>query len=332
MAPAVRFPRPGCKAGRGPWTALPSVSTYRRAGWRQTTRAKGLLMPKWALWLHNLMMQDDASVPDNQDATSGTFKHALGDAALAVAFDFVEERICQKIERQGIKLGRRSRKKVRLQRNYYLAVVEESLGNDDQAIQLLEELTRQHPDNPSFNSRLGHLLLRNSRIESARITFERALTVDPDHLIASLGLARILAWERNWEAVFHSLQPVIEERPLFGPAVRLLARACRETARDCPSERSPEENTVESLVEDHLLEALADRSVLAFLRGNVGQGETIVQKRCSRCHSMERIQTGDKTSRQWLRTVRKMQTLAGHEWLSDQDAADILAYLSSRRP
>ncbi len=72
-------------------------------------------MPKWALWLHNLMMQDDASVPDNQDATSGTFKHALGDAALAVAFDFVEERICQKIERQGIKLGRRSRKKVRLQ-------------------------------------------------------------------------------------------------------------------------------------------------------------------------------------------------------------------------
>ena len=216
--------------------------------------------------------------------------------------------------------------------NYYLAVVEESLGNDDQAIQLLEELTRQHPDNPSFNSRLGHLLLRNSRIESARITFERALTVDPDHLIASLGLARILAWERNWEAVFHSLQPVIEERPLFGPAVRLLARACRETARDCPSERSPEENTVESLVEDHLLEALADRSVLAFLRGNVGQGETIVQKRCSRCHSMERIQTGDKTSRQWLRTVRKMQTLAGHEWLSDQDAADILAYLSSRRP
>ena len=72
-------------------------------------------MPKWAPWLHNLMMQDDASVPDNQDATSGTFKHALGDAALAVAFDFVEERICQKIEQQGIKLGRRNRKKVRLQ-------------------------------------------------------------------------------------------------------------------------------------------------------------------------------------------------------------------------
>ena len=72
-------------------------------------------MPKWALWLHNLMMQDDASVPENQDATSGTLEHALGEAALAAAFDFVEERVCQKIERYGIKLGRRSRKKVRIQ-------------------------------------------------------------------------------------------------------------------------------------------------------------------------------------------------------------------------
>ena len=119
--PAVRlcgFPEPApppSLAQAGPGLHCPSVSTYRRAGWRQTTRAKGLLMPKWAPWLHNLMMQDDASVPDNQDATSGTFKHALGDAALAVAFDFVEERICQKIEQQGIKLGRRNRKKVRLQ-------------------------------------------------------------------------------------------------------------------------------------------------------------------------------------------------------------------------
>ena len=60
-------------------------------------------------------MQDDASIPENQAVTSGTFGHALGEAALAAAFDFVEERVCQKIGRQGIKLGRRSRKKVRLQ-------------------------------------------------------------------------------------------------------------------------------------------------------------------------------------------------------------------------
>ena len=61
---------------------------------------------------NNWRMQDDASVPENQDATSGTLEHALGEAALAAAFDFVEERVCQKIERYGIKLGRRSRKKV----------------------------------------------------------------------------------------------------------------------------------------------------------------------------------------------------------------------------
>ena len=75
-----------------------------------------------------------------------------------------------------------------------------------------------------------------------------------------------------------------------------------------------------------------DFALSAIWKPTVRRQRTIVQKRCSRCHSMERIQTGDKTSRQWLRTVRKMQTLAGHEWLSDQDAADILAYLSSRRP
>ena len=60
-------------------------------------------------------MQNDASVPENQAATSGTLEHTLGEAALAAAFDFVEERACQKIEQQGIKLGRRSKKKVRLQ-------------------------------------------------------------------------------------------------------------------------------------------------------------------------------------------------------------------------
>ena len=60
-------------------------------------------------------MQDDASVPENQAVTPGTWEHALGEAAIAAAFDFIEERVCQKIEQQGIKLDRRRRKKVRRQ-------------------------------------------------------------------------------------------------------------------------------------------------------------------------------------------------------------------------
>ena len=61
------------------------------------------------------MQDDDASVPENQASTPGTLAHALGEAALAAAFDFVEERVCQKIKRQGIKLGSRRRKKIRRQ-------------------------------------------------------------------------------------------------------------------------------------------------------------------------------------------------------------------------
>ena len=67
------------------------------------------------LYLHNWRMQDDASVPENQAVTPGTWEHALGEAAIAAAFDFIEERVCQKIEQQGIKLDRRRRKKVRRQ-------------------------------------------------------------------------------------------------------------------------------------------------------------------------------------------------------------------------
>jgi mono/diheme cytochrome c family protein len=76
---------------------------------------------------------------------------------------------------------------------------------------------------------------------------------------------------------------------------------------------------------------LNELAVPAILDGDPARGAELLQQKCARCHNQERIYDHDEDRLWWARTVRRMQREAGWDWLTDDEAASIVAYLELRR-
>jgi ferredoxin-NADP reductase len=63
-------------------------------------------------------------------------------------------------------------------------------------------------------------------------------------------------------------------------------------------------------------------------RIDLGASESLMQRRCSRCHNLERIAGARKDARGWLATINRMRALPG-SGISEADARTILSYLVS---
>ena len=214
---------------------------------------------------------------------------------------------------------------------YYLAIIEEASGDEDRAIKLLNHVTQLEPGYVHAWARLGNILRRSSRIVEAKIALSRASNLDPAHPHACLGLARIAASQDDWEGVIRILEPMLKSHPLFAPALRLLSRAYVQIGRKPPFEEDHDTQIqIEDVIDEPLLDALYERSALALIQGDPNRGSLLLQTRCSRCHSTDRIQQADKSPVQWLHTVGRMQGQAGRERMTDSEAADILSYLVKR--
>ena len=217
--------------------------------------------------------------------------------------------------------------------DYYRAVLLEEKGEYSQAISLLQKVTGSNPDYVHAWARLGGLLFRETQMENAERALREALSRDPLHPHASLVRARIAAWQGEWQRVIAILSPVLEEHPLLAPAWRLQARAHIQLGRRPPEwDEAPNAPVlVEEIIDEPLMDDIYDLSALALIQGNAERGQEVMRERCTRCHTVDRIQVAKKTSQEWLRTVRRMQRLAEPGWLDDMAAAHVLAYLSSRR-
>ena len=214
---------------------------------------------------------------------------------------------------------------------YYLAIIKEELGQEDQAIKLLNHVTQLNPGYAHAWARLGNLLRRSHRLDEAKTAFSLARNLEPLHPYACLGMARIAAYRGDWVAVATTLEPMLQAHPLFAPALRLLSQAYIQMGRKPPfGEADSVKVPIEDVIDEPLLDALYERSALALTRGNPDRGKVLLPKRCSRCHTITRIQQAHKSASQWLHTIGRMQGQAGREWLSDSDAADILSYLVNR--
>jgi cytochrome c2 len=61
-------------------------------------------------------------------------------------------------------------------------------------------------------------------------------------------------------------------------------------------------------------------------------GKSIIENRCSRCHTLERIFAADKTFEQWRQTIDRMLGYAGDPpLLSDSEKEDVLIFLERNR-
>ncbi len=60
-------------------------------------------------------------------------------------------------------------------------------------------------------------------------------------------------------------------------------------------------------------------------------GKTLVSRKCSLCHSLDRVFGARKTKEQWITTVKRMKTtMDDNNFLSDREQAEIIAFLSKR--
>jgi tetratricopeptide (TPR) repeat protein len=214
---------------------------------------------------------------------------------------------------------------------YYLAILNEASGDEEQAAKLLNHVTQLEPSYVHAWARLGNLLRRSSRIVEAKSAFSRAIDLDPAHPYARLGLGRIAANQGSWEKVIQTLEPTLKSHPLFAPAQRLVSRAYVQLGRKPPSEDNHATQVpIEDVIDEPLLDALYERSAMALMQGDSNRGSELLKTRCSRCHTIDRIRGVDKNRLQWLHTIGRMQGQAGREQITDSDAADILSYLVNR--
>jgi hypothetical protein len=73
---------------------------------------------------------------------------------------------------------------------------------------------------------------------------------------------------------------------------------------------------------------LVFQSVDVLSHGNNDTSKSLFERKCSRCHSLERISQAVKTPDQWSFTVNRMRE-KDMNWISDEEAESIAAYLAS---
>jgi mono/diheme cytochrome c family protein len=60
----------------------------------------------------------------------------------------------------------------------------------------------------------------------------------------------------------------------------------------------------------------------------VEEGKALFEQKCSVCHGLDRTTARAATKEKWASTIKEMQGKKA-DWISDEDAAKILEYLSS---
>jgi mono/diheme cytochrome c family protein len=60
----------------------------------------------------------------------------------------------------------------------------------------------------------------------------------------------------------------------------------------------------------------------------MGEGKTLFEQKCGVCHNLDRATARTETKEKWSAIIKKMQGKRA-DWISDDDAARILDYLTS---
>lgn len=213
---------------------------------------------------------------------------------------------------------------------YYGAMLEKATFAYEEAERLFRRALELRPEDAELWAELGDLYLMWARRDDARAHLERALEIDPVQPVAALGTARLLSLEQEWRDVIALLTPLLERHPRLSKAHQYLAAAYGALGDTERQAFHLEQGEYGSAVESELMNELNELAVPAILEGDPATGPEILQTKCARCHDHERIYDHDEDRRWWARTVRRMQREAGWQWLTDEQAASVVAYLAAR--
>lgn len=213
---------------------------------------------------------------------------------------------------------------------YYSAMLEKTTFAYEAAESLFQQALVLRPEDPELWAQLGDLYLMWSRRDEARADLNRALELDPVQPVAALGIARLLSLEQDWTGVIALMTPLLERYPRLSKAHQFLGAAYGAVGETELEAFHIDAGKYGSAVASELMNELNELAVPAILAGDPAPGPELLQEKCARCHTHERIYDHDEDRRWWARTVRRMQREAGWQWLTDDQAASVVAYLDER--
>ena len=213
---------------------------------------------------------------------------------------------------------------------YYGAKLEKLVFEYESAEALFLKAEELRPDDAELQAELGELYLKWARREDAHARLERALELDPLQPVAALGKARLLSLSQDWDGVLALMTPLLDRYPRLSKAHQFAAAAHGAFGNAELQAFHEEEGEYGYAVESELMNELNQLAVPAIVAGDPALGPELLQVKCARCHTHERIYDHDRDRDWWAGTVRRMQREAGWQWLTDDEAASVVAYLSGR--
>ncbi|MAG69713.1 MAG: tetratricopeptide repeat protein [Vicinamibacterales bacterium] len=214
---------------------------------------------------------------------------------------------------------------------YYQAFLEKSIFDFPAAQSLFRRALELDPDSAEVWAELGDLYLKWNRRDDAAESLARALALDPTQPLAALGQARLALLTEDWSGAVALLTPVLDAHPRLSLAHKYLAQAYGNVGRGDDSARHQSLGDYGSAIETPLMRELHELSIDAILEGgDPSEAPALMQEKCTRCHTSARIEETQRDRRWWAGTVRRMQREAGWAWLSDDQAASVVAYLATR--
>ena len=214
---------------------------------------------------------------------------------------------------------------------YYSAFLEKAVFNFTASEDLFNAALAFRPDSAEVWAELGDMYLMWNRPDEAATHLARALELDPTQPAAALGQARLALLEEDWERAIALLTPILDVHPRLSLCHKYLARAYSNLGRGADQAYHRSRADYGSAIETPLMRELHELSVEAIVEGgDPSSAEAILAVKCTRCHTSGRIEATNQDRRWWARTVRRMQREAGWAWLSDGEAASVVAFLAAR--
>lgn len=214
---------------------------------------------------------------------------------------------------------------------YYLAVLRKAVFDFEESERLFRRAIELRPGSAELWAELGDLYLKWSRRSEASASLNAAIELDPIQPVAALGRARLAILDQDWDGAVRLLTPLLEQYPRLSLCHKYLATAYERLGLTDEQARHQEMSEYGSAIESPLMRELHDLSVDAILdSGDPSAGPALLDDKCARCHTHGRIYDTDQDRRWWARTVRRMQREAGWAWLTDAQAASVVAYLADQ--
>ena len=214
---------------------------------------------------------------------------------------------------------------------YYQAFLEKSVFDFQKAESFFQQALEFKSDSAEVLAELGDLYLKWNRPDDAAIHFTRALTIERLQPLAALGQARLALIAERWEEALALLIPILDTHPRLSLCHKYLARAYVNLGLPDKAEHHLSLSDYGSGIETPLMHELHELSVGPIVNGGKPVGALdLMQIKCTRCHTSTRIEVTHRDLYWWAQTVRRMQREAGWAWLSDEQAASIVAYLAAR--